>query len=101
MATTREMLDELLKQEKLTDHERESFQSMLEGVTTVPRRKLIDRQTEWIARRYEQLGLGSARPDGVFSPGKPNSGKPSSKVTVFPWEVPGYQKPLKPPGKNA
>ncbi len=100
MATTREMLDELLKQEKLTDHEKDAFQSMLEGVTTVPRRKLTDRQVEWIGRRYVQLGLGSAGSSGP-SPGKVSSGKSSGKVTIFPWEIPGYQKPLKPPGKNA
>jgi hypothetical protein len=97
MATDSQMLRMLLDDERLSDDERSSFEDMDRQLSN--KGSLTRKQHQWVESRYKQLGLDAQEPsENLVSSGKVKKGG-KSDVTL-PWEVPGYVKPLKPPGRR-
>ena len=97
MAAEREMLEDLLEDERLGDKERKAFAGMLDDLGP---QGLSQKQLAWVQDRWEKLELGVGPSLNLFSSGKVKGADPGSPNAVrLPWERDGYVKPLKPPGK--
>lgn len=95
--TDEELLDLLLaKEERLSEREVEVFSSMSEFPGA-----LSEKQRKWIRSVAERLGIQAAPVGNVFSELSPEAQdeQRAHVRTRLPWELPGYQKPLKPPGR--
>lgn len=99
MLTDRELLEILLSDEyvdRLFIREAEAFEEMLARVGA-----LTPKQQAWVRSAAERFGIQEAPTANVFSsmPAVKQQENLSQVRTRLPWEVPGYQKPLRPPGK--
>lgn len=99
MASEIEMLDALLDDDRIDEKEQAAFEDMRHFLTAYPQRKLSEKQRKWVESRFEKLDLGVAESLNLFSSGKVAKGSYSKNSVTFPWEKPGYKKPLKPPGR--
>jgi hypothetical protein len=101
MATEKEMLTELIHDNRLSDDDQKAFQSMLEYLDSGGRKRLSRKQHEWVAEKHKRLELTVESSLNLHSSGKVPDGVPKGKtLTTLPWEQPGYNKPLRPPGKK-
>ncbi len=99
MASEREMLENLLGDERVEGNERKAFQDMLDGLD--PGRKLSFKQHKWVQGRWERLDLGVGESMNLHSSGRvPDADPFNPNAVTLPWERPGYEKPLKPPGRE-
>lgn len=97
--TTQQLLHTLLTvyREDLTQKQLDAFESMRD-------RHLTEKQERWVYGVAEKLGIAVAPARNVFSamPEKKQREyvERASKVKL-PWELPGYSKAAKPPGRGA
>jgi len=97
MASEVEMIDALLEDERLSEKEKDAFEDMKKFLAANKHRKLSEKQRKWVESKFEQFDLGAGESLNLFSSGKvPKKSYTKGSVT-FPWEKPGYKKPLKPP----
>lgn len=94
MATEKDMLFKLLKDERLKDDEREAFEGMQSFLNGGSDRKLSRKQAEWVKDRYEKLELDSDDAMNLFSSGK----VPRGKEVPPPFDI--SKRPLRPPGRK-
>lgn len=102
-AADRKLLREVMDTERLTDREQEAFASMWEAA-----RPLSDAQRRWLEDVADRLRKppGKQELDAGIKPG--SHYVPRDRFGMFdpnasallPWERPGYEKPLKPPGRR-
>jgi hypothetical protein len=100
MINEMEMLDLLLEEEdRLSGKEKDAFEDMRKFLEANKHRKLSEKQHKWVESKFEQLNdTKPVNSIGGSEPLKRSYKAPLSKEpVVFPWEKPGYQKPLKPP----
>ena len=98
MASEQEMLEDLLDDERVEGNERKAFKNMLGRLG--PGRILSQKQRKWVQGRWERLDLGVGESLNLHSSGQvPDANPHSPNAVKFPWDKPGYKKPLKPPGR--
>jgi hypothetical protein len=100
--TDQEILVELLEKHeaKLSENEVEAFEHMLGCIEG--KRRLTDRQRSWIYTTAERLGVTTPPPENLFSSLSPEAQREHrrrARAVELPWEKPGAQKALKPPGR--
>jgi hypothetical protein len=97
MASELDMLNSLLDDDRLTAQERNAFKDMRLFLEANKHRKLSVKQHKWVENKFEQLDLGAGESQNLFSSGQVPKTSYSKNSVKFPWEQPGYKKPLKPP----
>lgn len=99
MADDLDKLSALLADDRTSDEDREAFKGMKKKLIRSPKAKLSRPQAQWVEDVYKRLELDAAEGSrNLFSSGKVKAEGKSS--VTFPWERPGYVKPLKPPGRK-
>lgn len=85
----------------LSAKEREAFESMMRQLD---RREFSPKQRAWVQAAAVRLGVLDCAPAAnVFSslpPAEQRAHKQRAASVVLPWERPGYQRALKPPGRT-
>lgn len=96
--TDEELLSRLLEEpERLSEREVEVFSSMSEFSGA-----LSEKQRRWIRSVADRLGIQIASSENTFSELPPEVQREHRLQvrTRLPWELPGYVKSLKPPGRG-
>lgn len=84
------LLSEVVDHPQATDYERKAFRDMLDRVP------LTDRQSEWLAKVRDRLGLtGAANTFSGWSEARKAEKRKRAGRVLLPQEMPGYVKPTK------